>query len=42
MPKEPKVIYLGFIYWIIRIILMKESWPKRHFIYKGATKKNKK
>ena len=41
IPTELEVIYLGFAYWIISIILTKEGWPKQHFIYKADTKKNK-
>ena len=39
---EPEVIYIGFIYQIIKIILRKEGYPKRHFLEKVATRKNKK
>ena len=40
IPKEPEVIYLGFTYRIIKIILTKEGWPKRHFIDKIVPRKN--
>ena len=42
IPKEPEVIYLGFTNRIIRIVLTKEGWPKRHFIDTAATERNKK
>ena len=34
--------YLDFTYQIIRIILIKEGWPKRYFIDEVDTRKNKK
>ena len=40
--KDPETTYLGFTWWIIRIIQTKESWPKQHFINKVATRKDKK
>ena len=40
--KEQETTHPCFLERIIRIILIEESWPKRHFIFKEATGKNKK
>ena len=42
IPKEPEVIYLSFLNRIIRIILTKKGWHKRHFIDQVATRKKEK
>ena len=42
IPTEPEVIYLGFSDWVIRLIMTKEDWAKRHFMDKVTARKNEK